>query len=182
MDRITLVTKPSAGYELLDSGQEEKLERFGEVVLSRPDPQALWQKKLTKEEWAKAQGRFERDGKDGKWVGELPKEWPVELGGVKFHVKPTSIKHTGLFPEQASNWEWSKKLIEEAGREVTILNLFGYTGGATLAAASAGAKVVHVDGSKTAVAWARENAELSGLGEAPIGTYPLDSRRRPHVC
>jgi 23S rRNA (cytosine1962-C5)-methyltransferase len=169
MDKITLVTKPTDGYELLDSGREEKLERFGEVILSRPDPQALWEKRLGAEEWAKAAGRFERDGRDGKWIGkELPPEWQVALGGLKLLIKPTSFKHTGLFPEQLPNWEWSQKLIKEAGREVNVINLFGYTGAATLAAAAAGAKVTHVDASKTAVAWARENAELSGLGEAPI--------------
>lgn len=169
MDRITLITKPAEDYELLDSGKEEKLERFGDVVLSRPDPQALWEKRLGADQWAAAAGRYEREGKDGKWVGKtLPKEWQIEFGGQKFIIRPTTFKHTGLFPEQASNWEWSQTLIKRAGREVNVLNLFGYTGGATLAAASAGAKVVHVDGSKTAVAWARENADASGLGESPI--------------
>ncbi len=167
MEKITLVTKPSAGYELTDSGGEEKLERFGEVVLARPDPQALWQKGR-EGEWDKAQGRFEREGRDGKWVGKLPKSWPVDFGGLKFLIKPTSFKHTGLFPEQESNWQWGSELIKHAGKEISVLNIFGYTGGATLAAAKAGAKVTHVDGSKTAVAWARENAKLSGLEEKPI--------------
>ncbi len=181
MDKITLLTKPSAGYELIDSGGEparpngsghsggEKLERFGEVVLSRPDPQALWQKGR-EEEWKKAQGRFEREGKDGKWVGrsDLPRSWEIEFGGLKFLIKPTSFKHTGLFPEQLSNWQWGSELIKNAGREISVLNIFGYTGGATLAAAAAGAKVTHVDASKTAVAWARENAKLSGLEDKPI--------------
>lgn len=179
MEKITLITKPAAGYELLDSGGEparsngpghsggEKLERFGEVVLARPDPQALWQKGRG-EEWQNAIGRFEREGKDGKWVGKLPKEWQIEFGGLKFLIKPTSFKHTGLFPEQLSNWQWGSELIKNAGREVSVLNIFGYTGGATLAAAAAGAKVTHVDASKTAVAWARENAKLSGLEDKPI--------------
>ena len=167
MDKITLTTKPEAGYELIDSGAEHKLERFGDVVLSRPDPQALWQKGRG-EEWQKAQGRFEREGKDGKWVGTLEKQWEIEFGGLKFLIKPTSFKHTGLFPEQLSNWEWSQKKIKEAGREVNVLNIFGYTGGATLAMAAAGASVTHVDASKTAVAWARENAKLSGLEDAPV--------------
>lgn len=168
MERINLITKPQEGYELIDSGLESKLERFGDVVLSRPDPQALWEKGRG-EEWQKAVGRFERVGKDGRWMGKaLPKAWQLALGGVKFHIKPTSFKHTGLFPEQLPNWEWSQKLIKEAGREVNVLNIFGYTGGATLAAAAAGAKVTHVDGSKSAVAWARENATLSGLEGKPI--------------
>ena len=169
MDKITLLTKPSAGYELIDSGGEEKLERFGEVILARPDPQALWLKGR-EEEWKKAQGRFEREGKDGKWVGrsDLPRSWEIEFGGLKFLIKPTSFKHTGLFPEQLSNWQWGSELIKNAGREISVLNIFGYTGGATLAAAQAGASVTHVDASKTAVAWARENAKLSGLEDKPI--------------
>ena len=167
MERITLITKPSAGYELLDSGREEKLERFGDVLLARPDPQALWQKGRGAE-WQKAAGRFEREGKEGKWTGKLPKEWPIEFGGLKFLIKPTSFKHIGLFPEQESNWQWGSELIKNAGREVSVLNVFGYTGGATLAAAKAGAKVTHIDGSKSAVAWARENAKLSGLEDKPI--------------
>lgn len=168
MDKLTLITKPSLGYELLDSGREEKLERFGEVVLSRPDPQALWEKMLSAAEWAKAAGRFEREGRDGGWTGKLQKEWPIEFAGFTFLIRPTSFKHVGLFPEQESNWRWSQDLIKGARREVSVLNLFGYTGAATLAAAAAGAQVTHVDASKTAVAWARENAKLSGLEERPV--------------
>ncbi len=171
MDRITLITKPSAGYELIDSGGEEKLERFGEVVLARPDPQALWEKKLATSDWGLANGKYEREGKDGKWKldkSDLSKGWPVEFGGLKFLIKPTSFKHTGLFPEQLSNWQWLALSIVEGGREISVLNIFGYTCGATLAAAAAGANVTHVDASKTAVAWARENAKLSGLEEKPI--------------
>lgn len=167
MEQKTLITKSSTGYELVDSGGEEKLERFGEVLLARPDPQALWPKGRGAE-WQNAAGRFEREGKDGKWTGKLPKEWQIAFGGLQFLIKPTSFKHTGLFPEQLSNWQWGSELIKNAGREVSVLNVFGYTGGATLAAAQAGAKVTHVDGSKSAVAWARENAKLSGLEEAPI--------------
>src|SRR3989344_5431624 len=166
MERITLITKPSAGYELLDSGLEEKLERFGDVVLARPDPQALWQKSRAGE-WEKATGKYEREGKDGKWVGKLPKEWPIEFGGLKFLIKPTSFKHTGLFPEQLSNWEWMQDVLQKSSAP-SVLNVFGYTGGGALAAAKAGAKVTHVDGSKAAVAWARENAKLSGLEDKPI--------------
>jgi len=169
MKRITLTTKPSSDYELLDSGGEEKLERYGNVTLARPDPQALWGKSLGAGEWQKAKGRFERQGREGRWIEQgLPKEWQISLKDLNFLIRPTSFKHTGLFPEQASNWGWSAELVKNAGREVTVLNLFGYTAGATLAAAKAGAKVTHVDASKTAVAWARENARLSGLEEAPV--------------
>ena len=168
MERITLTTKPNKGYELLDSGLEEKLERFGDIVLARPDPQALWPKHLGEGEWVKAQGRFERQGREGKWhAKDLPKEWQIELGGFKFYIRPTSFKHTGIFPEQLSNWEWAQKLLQERPA-AKVLNLFGYTGGATLAAAAAGAEVTHVDASKTAVAWARENAKLSGLEGKPV--------------
>ncbi len=174
MERITLTTKPQAGYELIDSGGEEKLERFGEVVLARPDPQALWPK--GKEgEWAAAQGTYVRDGGpkaggvgQGKWTGNIPQEWAVELGGLKMIIKPTSFKHTGVFPEHMPGWEWVGENIAKRGGGVKVLNLFGYTGGYTLAAAKAGAEVTHVDASKTAVAWARENAALSELGEAPV--------------
>src|SRR3989344_3315856 len=157
MEKIMLITKPSAGYELIDSGGEEKLERFGEVILERPDPQALW-KKGREEEWQKAAGRFERDGRDGKWVGKLPNEWQIEFGGLTFLIKPTSFKHTGLFPEQLSNWEWVGDILRknillrrdehdpnssENTFPPNVLNVFGYTGGASLASAKAGAKVTH---------------------------------------
>ncbi|MBY0294150.1 class I SAM-dependent methyltransferase [Patescibacteria group bacterium] len=169
MERITLTTNVSKDYELIDTGREEKLERYGGVLLARPDPQALWEKHLDQGEWTKAQGRFERKGKEGVWhTNDMPSEWAIEFGGLHFLIKPTSFKHTGLFPEQESNWNWSIEQIKNAGREVSVINLFGYTGGATLAAAKAGAHVTHVDASKTAVAWARQNAELSGLKDAPI--------------
>jgi 23S rRNA (cytosine1962-C5)-methyltransferase len=185
MERITLITKSAREYELLDSGKEEKLERYGNVVLARPDPQALWDKSLPEEAWAKAQGRYVRAGKEGKWQGskDLPKEWPIEFGGLCFMIRPTSFKHTGLFPEQLSNWEWIREMLASRLAEQkssaaprlfsrrtspTVLNLFAYTGGATLAAAQTGAQVCHVDASKTAVSWARENAELSGLSDKPI--------------
>lgn len=170
MERLTLVTKNTGGYELLDTGRGEKLERFGEIVLARPDPQALWEKTLGENEWAKALGVYSRESKEGrgKWLGNIPKEWQIEFGGLQFLVKPTSFKHTGLFPEQLSNWEWMVATLKCASKQPSVLNLFGYTGGATLAVAQAGANVCHVDASKTAVAWARENATLSGLAEKPI--------------
>ncbi len=153
-------------YELLDTGEEEKLERYGVWVLRRPDPQALWEKGLPDSEWRRAHGHFVRKGEKGEWTlsPELPKEWPIEFGGYTFLIKPTSFKHTGLFPEQLANWEW----VAERAQGASVLNLFGYTGAASLAAAKAGASVTHIDASKTAVEWARKNAELSGLKDAPI--------------
>lgn len=188
MERITLITKASADYELLDSGREEKLERYGNATLARPDPQALWEKQVPESEWRGAQGRFERQGREGKWFADnLPKEWQIGFGGLRFIIRPTSFKHTGLFPEQLSNWEWVQETLrknnslqrvepdssanifaQNQGKNLTVLNLFGYTGGATLAAAQAGAEVTHIDASKIAVAWARENAAASGLQDAPI--------------
>lgn len=158
-------------YELLDSGDEEKLERFGEYVLARPDPQALWEKRLPLSEWRKADAWFERKGKEGKWhVKEsLPKEWPITYGDITLSIRPTSFKHVGLFPEQISNWEWMKQIVTKSNRQnINVLNLFAYTGGATLSLARVGASVAHVDASKVANQWARENAKLSGLEGAPI--------------
>ncbi len=170
-----LITETSKDYELLDSGEGEKLERFGSIVLSRPDPQALWRKSLPEDEWKKRNAHFSRDERRGTWEydSQMPKKWQVEFGNLKMWIKPTAFKHTGLFPEQASNWDWTREIItaqkqKESPREVEVLNLFGYTGGASLACAQAGAKVVHVDGSKAAITWAKENAEASGLGDKPI--------------
>jgi 23S rRNA (cytosine1962-C5)-methyltransferase len=155
-------------YELLDTGGEEKLERYGEFVLRRPDPQALWERKLSDVIWDTADAIFERKGEKGEWRFNkpMPKEWPIEFGGFTFLIKPTSFKHTGLFPEQLPNWEWVTEKI--ADKKPSVLNLFAYTGGATLAAAKAGASVTHIDASKTAVEWARKNAELSGLSDGPV--------------
>jgi 23S rRNA (cytosine1962-C5)-methyltransferase len=175
MERITLITRASADYELLDSGLEEKLERYGKLVLSRPDPQALWPKKLAEEAWAQADALYMRTKGEGEWrtKTELPKEWPIKIGGLTMGIRATSFKHTGIFPEQVPNWEWLQNIIKNAletkeKESVSVLNLFGYTGGASLAAAQAGADVCHVDASKSAVAWARENAAASGLAEKPI--------------
>lgn len=172
MEKKTLVCVPQAEYELLDSGEEEKLERYGQIVLARPDPQALWLKKLSVKEWAKADGAFERKGKEGEWHTKenFPTQWPISFGGLRLAIRATSFKHTGLFPEQLSNWEWMKEQLvsHKPVTQPKILNLFAYTGGATLAAVEAGAQVTHVDASKTAVSWARENAELSGLSDKPI--------------
>ncbi|MDD4761679.1 MAG: class I SAM-dependent methyltransferase [Candidatus Pacebacteria bacterium] len=165
-----LISKPELGYELLDSGNNEKLERYGNVIISRPDPQALWQKNLSSGEWQKASARFLLKGEKGEWriKRNILNKWPIEFSGLKFFIKPTPFKHTGLFPEQASNWKWLREKIEIAGRPISVLNLFGYTGGATLACASSGASVVHVDSSRSAVSWARENAEISDLSGKPI--------------
>ena len=171
-----LITPPSSDYELLDSGDGEKLERFGPHLLSRPDPQALWPKRLDPQEWKKADAYFVRNSERAEWTirNKLPDRWPIEFGGLKFWIKPTAFKHVGLFPEQQPNWEWIRECIPAVN--VEILNLFGYTGGATLACAQAGAKVVHVDGSKAAVTWARENAELSGLKDKPVRWITEDAR------
>ena len=160
------------GYQLLDSGEEEKLERFGNFVLARPDPQALWEKRLPESVWKNADAWFARTGKVGKWHMRetLLKEWPIEFGGFTFLIRPTSFKHVGLFPEQRSNWEWISEELQTKNYkpQTRILNLFAYTGGATLACAQAGAEVVHVDASKPVVGWAKENAQLSGLSAKPI--------------
>ncbi len=176
-----LILKPTKDYELLDSGEGEKLERFGKVILSRPDPQALWRKYLPLAEWKKADATFSREAREGSWniKKDTPEKWTIEFGDLKFLIKPTAFKHTGLFPEQVLNWDWTREIISKAvlkGETPEVLNLFGYTGGATLACAQAGAKVVHVDSSKSAVAWARENAELSGLSEKPV-RWILDDTR-----
>ncbi|MEK7390739.1 MAG: class I SAM-dependent methyltransferase [Patescibacteria group bacterium] len=193
-----LATKPSKDYELLDSGEGEKLERFGGVVLRRPDPQALWSKSLTPEKWDNASARFVNSGRSGVWKkkvdlpdsesqgSKLPDSWPVELSGLTFGISLSAFKHTGLFPEQSENWNWLGETIgrsitgvdmnantdvdanTDAKKPISVLNLFGYTGGATLAAAKAGASVTHVDGSKVSVNRARENAKLSGLEAKPI--------------
>lgn len=166
-----LAASPWDDYELIDSGHGRRLERFGEFVLDRPDPQVLWSPVLSEGEWGRADARFNRksDG-SGVWQNRrpLPERWVVRHFDLSFYVKPTIFKHTGLFPEQTVNWSWLRGLITEAGREVNVLNLFGYTGGATLAAAAAGARVTHVDASKGTIKWARENQSLSGLDDKPV--------------
>lgn len=178
-----LLTEASADYELLDSGDGEKLERFGSVVLRRPDPQALWPKRYTNEDWKKADGVFSSSvgGRGGSWKGKdkFPKQWNVSFPSPKltFVVSPSSFKHVGLFPEQSQNWAWISEQIKAANRPVKVLNLFGYTGGATLAALSAGAEVVHVDGSKVSVGWAKSNVIASGLGNAPVRWIVDDAKK-----
>jgi 23S rRNA (cytosine1962-C5)-methyltransferase len=174
-----LTTKASKDYELIDSGEGEKLERFGQYILRRPDPQALWRKNLDEKDWKKADASFERVGETGKWKkkANLPTEWLAEINGLKFYITPTAFKHTGLFPEQEPNWEWIKEKIKNAGWPIKILNLFSYTGGATLAGLQAGAEVTHVDSSKSAITWAKQNAEASGLADKKVRWIEDDARK-----
>jgi 23S rRNA (cytosine1962-C5)-methyltransferase len=156
-------------YELIDSGEGEKLERFGTYIIARPDPRALWKKSANAAIWQSAHARYVRSNKEsGDWdiSKEPPNPWHIAYDTVVFTLKPTSYKHVGIFPEQAVNWRWMKEKI--TGKNVKVLNLFAYTGGATLAAAAAGAEVTHVDSAKSAITWARENAVASGLENAPI--------------
>lgn len=158
-------------YELLDAGNGEKLERWGKIILRRPDPLAMWPLLKETDAWRKPHGHYHRSSSGGgRWEtkSEFPERWTIGYRELKFHIKPTGFKHTGLFPEQAVNWRWMMEKIGSAGRPVRVLNLFAYTGGATLACARAGAEVCHVDASKGVVQWCKENAELSGLRERPI--------------
>lgn len=157
-------------FELLDAADGEKLERWGDVILARPDPQVIW-KTPKGPEWTRANARYNRSPSGGgSWqVKRLPRaEWEIGYGNLRFHIRPTGFKHTGLFPEQAVNWDLLGERIQNAGRSLSVLNLFAYTGGATLACAAAGAKVCHVDASKGMVQWARDNAALSQLSDRPI--------------
>lgn len=165
-------------YEVIDCSQGEKLERWGKYLLVRPDPQVIWDTPKREKGWKRMNGHYHRSSKGGgEWeFFDLPQEWTIHYHlpinkELTFHLKPFSFKHTGLFPEQAANWNWFSTLIADAvkaGRPVKVLNLFAYTGGATIAAAAAGASVTHVDASKGMVTWAKENAVSSGLGDAPI--------------
>lgn len=157
-------------YEVIDTSTGEKLERWGKYILVRPDPQVIWNTPKKENGWKKPNGHYHRSSKGGgEWeFFNLPNEWSIQYKELTFNLKPFSFKHTGLFPEQAANWDWFSKLIREAGRPIKVLNLFAYTGGATLAAAAAGASVTHVDASKGMVSWAKENAAASGLADAPI--------------
>ena len=162
-------------YEVLDTAGGEKLERWGDYLLVRPDPQVIWDSDKQNPGWKKMNGHYHRSSKGGgEWeFFDLPKEWEIHYNELTFRLKPFSFKHTGLFPEQATNWDWFSGIIRDAlakepERQIKVLNLFAYTGGATLAAANAGAHVTHVDASKGMVTWAKENAVASGLGEKPI--------------
>ena len=162
-------------YEVIDCSKGEKLERWGRYILVRPDPQVIWDTEKADGRWKKKNGHYHRSQKGGgEWeFFDLPQEWSIRYRELTFRLKPFSFKHTGLFPEQAVNWDWFSSIIKNAkakepARQLKVLNLFAYTGGATLAAALAGAAVTHVDASKGMVTWAKENAAASGLSEAPI--------------
>ena len=170
-------------YQLIDCSHGEKLERWGDYLLIRPDPQIVWE--LTPEQksllWKKADARYLRSKTGGgRWevYHKLPDAWNVKYNNLTFAVKPMGFKHTGLFPEQAANWDWMQNLIQKSGRrDVNVLNLFAYTGGATAAVSKAGASVCHVDAAKGMVTWAKENANLSGLSERPI-RYIVDDVKK----
>ncbi len=157
-------------YELLDCSGGERLERWGEQILIRPDPQVIWNTPRLDPRWDRADARYHRSSSGGgQWDRHtLPESWPVRYGSLTFQVRPMNFKHTGLFPEQAVNWDYIMAKISGAEREISVLNLFGYTGAATVAAAKAGARVCHVDAAKGMVAWGKENAERSGVRDRPI--------------
>ena len=157
-------------YEVIDTGDGEKLERWRDVVLRRPDPQAIWPKQRPAL-WDRADAWYHRSAKGGgqwEFMRKLPERWTVRYGELSFYVRPTGFKHTGLFPEQAVNWDWMAGLIRAADKPIRVLNLFGYTGGATIACAKAGARVTHVDAAKGMTQWARENRELSKIDESAV--------------
>ncbi len=157
-------------YEVLDTSDGEKLERWGKYYLVRPDPQVIWFTPKEDRRWRDFDARYARSNSGGgQWSrNRLPERWQIRYRELTFNVKPMNFKHTGVFPEQAANWDFIDAQIRSAGRRINVLNLFAYTGGATLAAAAAGASVCHVDAAKGMVAWAKENAASSGLSEAPI--------------
>ncbi len=157
-------------YELIDCSKGEKLERWGEYYLVRPDPQVIWDTPRRDERWNERHGRYSRsETGGGAWTKSgLPEAWKISYGDLKFNVKPMNFKHTGIFPEQAVNWDYIQRTIKGANRETSVLNLFAYTGGATVAALSAGASVCHVDAAKGMVNWAKDNASLSGVADGNV--------------
>lgn len=165
-------------YRLLDCGGGERLERWGKYTLARPDPQAIWSR-TEPELWKRADAVYHRSSTGGgRWeIRSLPESWTIGWREQTFNIKPMSFKHTGVFPEQAANWDFIAQQVRAAGRPVSVLNLFAYTGGATLAAAAAGASVCHVDAARGMVAWARENAKSSGLSDAPV-RYIVDDCKK----
>ncbi|HEX4741021.1 MAG TPA: class I SAM-dependent methyltransferase [Caulobacteraceae bacterium] len=176
---LALRPEPWADYDLLDSGGGRKLERYGAITVVRPEAQCLWEPARASD-WDEAMATFEGvdDEESGRWRrrGHTPEAWPMAWREVRFHARLTSFRHLGLFPEQASNWAWVADRLKDVQGEPNVLNLFGYTGVASLVAAASGAKVTHVDASKKAVAWARENAALSGLDQAPVRWICEDAR------
>ena len=166
-------------YTVLDTSSGEKLEMWGKYSLVRPDPQVIWKSRKKHPLWKSADAKYSRSHSGGgSWSeNRLPESWHIHYGDLTFLIKPMGFKHTGLFPEQATNWDWFSELIRKAGRPIKLLNLFAYTGGATVAAAKAGASVCHVDAAKGMVAQAKENARLSGLADAPI-RYIVDDCKK----
>ena len=158
-------------YEILDMANGEKLERWGNITLIRPDPQIIWKEKTFPEKWKKADARYVRSSTGGgSWTykNQVPKSWKITYKDLTFNIKPMGFKHTGIFPEQAVNWDWMMNKIQGSKREIKILNLFAYTGGATVACLKAGASVCHVDSSKGMCEWAKENVATSGLKDRPV--------------
>ena len=158
-------------YEIIDMANGEKLERWGNIKLIRPDPQIIWKNKSFPNEWKNANARYNRSNTGGgawEYKKRLPESWQVKYKNLTFNIKPMGFKHTGLFPEQAVNWDWMINKIQQSKRNIKVLNLFAYTGGATVACLSAGASVCHVDSSKGMTTWAKENVESSGLREKPV--------------
>ena len=158
-------------YEILDMANGEKLERWGNVILIRPDPQIIWKNKSFPEKWNSANARYNRSSSGGggwKYNKKVPENWQIKYKNLMFNIKPMGFKHTGLFPEQAVNWDWMMDKIKNAKRDIKVLNLFAYTGGATVACSYAGAQVCHVDSSKGMTTWAKENIVSSGLKDRPV--------------
>ena len=174
-------------YELLDASGGERLERWGDYILIRPDPQIIWKTPRRHPDWKKAHGVYKRRGGGGAWtVANMPEMWTIDYGNYKFQIKPMGFKHTGIFPEQAANWDWASGIIRRAveteperyeNGKPSVLNLFAYTGGATVACAEAGAALCHVDASKGMVAAAKENMRLTGLADAPC-RYIVDDCKK----
>ncbi len=176
MKNVNLTAEPWEDYELLDSGDNKKLERYGKYLMVRPETQAIW-KPGRPEEWKKAQAEFSWNGGKGAWkVKDIPDSWKMSWRDAKFTARLTSFKHTGIFPEQSVNWEWIEGTVKKI-ENPKILNLFGYTGVASIIAAKAGGKVTHVDASKQSNAWAKENADMSGIPEGAV-RYLLDDALR----
>jgi 23S rRNA (cytosine1962-C5)-methyltransferase len=163
------IADKTGDYALIDTGGGEKLEDVGGIVLQRPDPQVIWER--TQPRLWKPHAVYDRSNSGGgswRFIKRVPEKWTISFGPLKFYVRPTGFKHIGVFPEQAANWDYIRKTIADSGREIRVLNLFAYTGGATLAALSAGASVVHVDAAKSMNEWAKENAQLSGLSGGSV--------------
>ena len=163
-------------YKILDMADGQKLEKWGDVILSRPDPQIIWKDKSYPEKWKNINATYHRSKTGGgtwEYNKKMPQQWQIKYKDLTFNIKPMGFKHTGLFPEQAVNWDWMMDKIKNSKREIKVLNLFAYTGGATVVCASAGASVCHVDSSKGMVTWAKENIASSGLAERPV-RYIID--------